>query len=503
MRRLLAIFFALSASAWSFAGDEILVTASMRSPQAVPYDVFGADVCMTAVSRCVVGVRGADTGGFNAGAVDVFDLGEGTWRFAARLTPPAVLSGDQFGEVIASHGEWLVVSSTRHDAAGVDSGAVWVFRLDGLDWRESQLLLPPAGSAGWRFGSSLAIRDGVLAIGAPLAPQGGAVAAYTLVGQTWSLRDLISNPTPEAGDRFGDSVAVAGGALLAADPFDDAGAVDRGTVFCFADSGRGWDLVQQIAPTAADDRQYFGRSISSDGTRLAVGAFGADGNAGAITASGRVEVFASPGGVWSLADVVNPPLASAGAHFGWDVDIEGELLTIGEPGASPGSSATTLQGQAWIFRATTVGWQPMVKLKHAAPASQDLMGAAVAQRGGRIVVAAPGRNAQRGAMVVCDAARDCNSNGTPDLVEIASGAADCDGNLLLDACQPDTNGDGVANACQCRADVNADGAVGPADLAVVLTLWGSFGANPADMNGDQQVNAQDVTALLSAWGLCG
>jgi hypothetical protein len=47
------------------------------------------------------------------------------------------------------------------------------------------------------------------------------------------------------------------------------------------------------------------------------------------------------------------------------------------------------------------------------------------------------------------------------------------------------------------ADLNGDGIVGAADLAILLNQWGTLGT--ADLNGDGVVNAADMSALLSAW----
>ena len=87
-------------------------------------------------------------------------------------------------------------------------------------------------------------------------------------------------------------------------------------------------------------------------------------------------------------------------------------------------------------------------------------------------------------------ATDCNSNATIDICEIAGGAVDI-------------NQDGVPDECQCIADINSDGIVGAADLAIVLGFWGPISVfAPADLNGDDQVDAADLTILLSSWGSC-
>lgn len=53
----------------------------------------------------------------------------------------------------------------------------------------------------------------------------------------------------------------------------------------------------------------------------------------------------------------------------------------------------------------------------------------------------------------------------------------------------------------CAADLNADGAVGPADLSVLLGAWGTGGA--ADLNQNGIVGAEDLSILLASWGAGG
>ena len=51
------------------------------------------------------------------------------------------------------------------------------------------------------------------------------------------------------------------------------------------------------------------------------------------------------------------------------------------------------------------------------------------------------------------------------------------------------------------ADLNGDGVVNGADLAIMLAAWGPCGMScPADLNGDNVVNGSDLAILLAAWG---
>lgn len=52
----------------------------------------------------------------------------------------------------------------------------------------------------------------------------------------------------------------------------------------------------------------------------------------------------------------------------------------------------------------------------------------------------------------------------------------------------------------CPADFNANGSVGPEDLAELLGAWG--GRGDADLSGDGTVGPDDLAVLLGAWGSC-
>lgn len=53
----------------------------------------------------------------------------------------------------------------------------------------------------------------------------------------------------------------------------------------------------------------------------------------------------------------------------------------------------------------------------------------------------------------------------------------------------------------CAGDLDGDGLVGGADLAVLLGSWGSA-ASAADLNNDSKVDAADLGVLLGGWGPC-
>ena len=81
---------------------------------------------------------------------------------------------------------------------------------------------------------------------------------------------------------------------------------------------------------------------------------------------------------------------------------------------------------------------------------------------------------------------DCDADGIPDACEIQAGA-------------PDTNHNGIPDSCETRpADLNADGVVNGADLALLLGNWAST-SGVGDINHDGITDGADLAMLLGDW----
>jgi hypothetical protein len=54
----------------------------------------------------------------------------------------------------------------------------------------------------------------------------------------------------------------------------------------------------------------------------------------------------------------------------------------------------------------------------------------------------------------------------------------------------------------CPADLNGDNKVDSADLGLLLSAWGTVGANPTDFDGNGVVDGADLGTILYNWGPC-
>lgn len=99
----------------------------------------------------------------------------------------------------------------------------------------------------------------------------------------------------------------------------------------------------------------------------------------------------------------------------------------------------------------------------------------------------------------------CESHPTPYCGNAACCEVVCAADIYCCEVQWDSLCAKAANAtclpCLCPADLDASGAVGAADLTLILDAWGSSSSS-ADLNDDGTVGAADITELLNAWGPC-
>ncbi|MBL9148784.1 MAG: hypothetical protein JNM94_08845 [Phycisphaerae bacterium] len=84
---------------------------------------------------------------------------------------------------------------------------------------------------------------------------------------------------------------------------------------------------------------------------------------------------------------------------------------------------------------------------------------------------------------------DCNANGFPDACDVTSGGSE------------DVNNNLVPDECECIGDLDDNGVVDGADLALVLGNWGNPGIG--DVNNDGTTDGADLGLVLGAWGSCG
>jgi len=262
------------------------------------------------------------------GAVYLFERDDsGRWLPAGRLTPDYdPKETGSFGVSVALDGDRALVGSHNDDGG---QGAVYVFERGGAGhWRQVQRIAShhdaPPDRFGYpthvRFGISVALDGDVAVIGAESADRGHGAATLFTRGRksSFEIATQLRPERPTGG--FGSSLALEGDTLVVGAWLDDSAG---GAVYVFERTDDEWTLAQRLTPTDGQPDNGFGRALSLDGDRLAVGA---------PIASDRACIFSRDSVRWREQLILPVPAPGRRPVFGRAVALSGQTLLVGDTG---------------------------------------------------------------------------------------------------------------------------------------------------------------------------
>jgi len=139
----------------------------------------------------------------------------------------------------------------------------------------------------------------------------------------FTLRRVLTNPSPSAGDAFGWRVGAVAGGVLATSMLDPAGAPGAGAAYRF-DATTGLLAQTYLNPTP-DVSDALGAGWSATGTQVFVGApLDTDTE---VPSAGRVYVFDALSG--TVVDVWSRPGGPASVGFGWALAASETAVAVG------------------------------------------------------------------------------------------------------------------------------------------------------------------------------
>ncbi len=243
-------------------------------------------------------------------------------------------AASRLGHAVSAVGGNVLIGAPLTRAGLVPAGAAYLFAVDGtlLQTFPSQ----QAGTIGG-FGVAVSPDASVAVIGAPTAQSGLAIAgrAYVFDAATGTLLQTLQSPSAIAAvEEFGYAVATQGTRVVVGAPGAQPGS---GAVYVF-DAATG-ALVQTLANPNLTVPS-FGAAVATTGTQILVGA--PTGGPG----GGAAYLFDGPTGLL-LQTFLNPSTESL--EFGWAVAVVGSRVLVG----APTRATTTLHGAAYLFNSAT------------------------------------------------------------------------------------------------------------------------------------------------------
>jgi len=331
--------------------------ATLQLPIPLNGDKFGAGglAINPSGTTIVVGAPGQDGG---RGAVYVFKRPVDGWAStnAPTQTFSGATSGDEYGAALAMTNAGTVIVGAPGSTN--DAGKAYVLRPDANgNLQAAETLDAFEGGkdyeqAGARFGAAITGEGSELFIGAPEQDVGPAQDAGAVVvfrepnqGQSYSLRELITRIDPALADKFGWSLDLDDGTLAVGEPgHDEDGAPDAGAVRIYDEDPSGtMEETASITDPTPDAGAELGTSVDVEDQTVAAGAPYDDVNGNEDQGSVQVYTPSTPDGTISgnldpTGTVTNPD-GAAGDEYGSDLSLNKELAAIGAPNGDGRTSA--------------------------------------------------------------------------------------------------------------------------------------------------------------------
>lgn len=324
-------------------------TATLTAATPGQNDFLGQSLA-TDGTRIVAGSRASLPGVPEAGAVDVFVREGDTWVHEQRLRPnlPQVIG--RFGLAVDIDDDVIVVGAPHHDVPFENEGEAWVFERDErAGWRLAQVLTKPVPVPEEVFGSAVAVEDDVIVVGIPAEGGEGFAfgGAYVFERRDtqWHVSGHLTQPGGQIFDQYGHRVAIDGGRVVVATPFEDEFGNSSGLVHIYARAHGAWRRLDELRSPDPEPDDQFGRDVALSGDLLAVSAL--DPPDPLQVGYGTVHLYRWDGQGFAWEDAKAAPLAEF-ASFGTTIDLaDGHLLA----GSKETSSLLTFGGSAWVWDA--------------------------------------------------------------------------------------------------------------------------------------------------------
>ena len=304
-------------------------------------DIFGYSVSLSSDgSVLAVGALG-NSNNSGKGYVSLFRNVNGNWiKIGNDLE--GQFSTDRFGWSVSlsSDGSIIAIGVVWSDSNGNNSGQVQVFENVGDIW--TQLGGNINGSnLGDQFGFSVSLSsDGsTVAVGADrndeVAQDSGQVQVYENIGGIWTqIGDNLNGEgnTTTGTERFGFNVSLnSDGSILAVGaPGNDGNGFFSGNVRIYKNIGGVWTQIgEDINGESQTDQSGWSLSLSSDGSVIAIGAI-LNENGPDFFDRGHVRVYRNVNNNWVQIGI-DIDGEGNGDEFGWSVSLssQGNILAIG------------------------------------------------------------------------------------------------------------------------------------------------------------------------------
>ncbi len=296
------------------------------------------------------------TGNTLNGAVYYYHYNGTQWVFGQKIMGSIQGGYDDFGIDMALDGNVLIVGASGTDhvlntnvPTEMNYGAAYIFRWNGTQWIQEQILTGSDTNCFDDFGTRVSIKNNTAVVTAyiagPFNPNNihqegpGKAYVFNYNGTQWVESQILTASDGQNGDWYGRSVKITDTQIfVGALKHNSSSSVD-GAVYCYSLTNNVWTQTQKIIPQNNANASYFASSIDCENNQLAVGC-GHWSNSN----NGVVYVYNLEGSQWVYNTAVthsNP--SESGDDLGTSVAISQNRVIAGAPWSNG------WQGSAYVF----------------------------------------------------------------------------------------------------------------------------------------------------------
>ncbi|MGI9628332.1 MAG: choice-of-anchor B family protein [Longimicrobiales bacterium] len=232
---------------------------------------FGAALLLTGDELLVSSPSVDGAGVVYRYALDETGQDEDRWSTLGTVAVDSLGDSSRFGDVMALSGTRLLVGAPTANAS---VGRAFLFELTEGDATLTQTFAPPSDDGIQHFGTAVSLNGSEIVVGAP-GTEAGAGAAYVFSegASGWSRAALNPGEALTRGSGFGTSVALKDGVLVAGAPGASGG---NGRAVIFEPTDDTWTATAWLQPDVDLQAQLDGEVTCEDGEAAGFGCDGVD-----------------------------------------------------------------------------------------------------------------------------------------------------------------------------------------------------------------------------------
>jgi len=245
----------------------------------------------------------------------------------------------EFGYAHDVYNNTIVVGAHKHMEEKQEGGGAFVFTrsLSTGKWSQTAILQPEKEDMHdyKYFGNSIALEDGVAVIGAMGDNDRGTAAGalyvfdYDSRYEYWTLSIKLTSGNADQHDNFGFSSDIHKNVIVAGATGDDTMGNNCGAAYIFYKFYGKWQEQAKIVPYDCQNDGnafYFGSSVSTYDSTVAVGAYGGHGH---WDNAGCAYIYTLQTSGWLLQKKLVAHDGMSGDKFGWDIALYKDTVIIG------------------------------------------------------------------------------------------------------------------------------------------------------------------------------